>query len=189
MKSLAVVHGVTPGTEREVLAELVILLILAAFPEAAPAGRPDGASAGQWPPVTTRPCAACPNRRLNAAASPTVRKQYRTVFSGRSTYMSHSKSHSSSQSNTSIAASSNDSATWYGKSRLISRRTLIAAMENKTRTRVNTTSAGRAWWARNTRCRFRRRNRARSLLTCSAAVPGRTNRGFCRSRDWWFKER
>src|SRR6202034_3188733 len=44
-------------------------------------------------------------------------------FSGRSTYMSHSKGASSSHSRTSIAASSNDTATWNGKSRLISRRT------------------------------------------------------------------
>ena len=36
----------------------------------------------------------------------------------------HSKERSSSQANTSIAISSNDSATWYGKSRLISKMTL-----------------------------------------------------------------
>src|SRR5580704_9218841 len=44
-------------------------------------------------------------------------------FSGRSTYMSHSNGASSSHSRTSIAASSNDSATWNGKSRLISKST------------------------------------------------------------------
>jgi hypothetical protein len=43
------------------------------------------------------------NRCLKAEASAIERKQHRTVFSGRSTYMSHSNEQSSSQSSTSIA--------------------------------------------------------------------------------------
>src|ERR1700722_3312859 len=81
------------------------------FHNAAPAELSDAASLDQLPPATARPSDAFPNRRLNAETSANVRKQYLTVFSGRSTYMSHSKSHPSSQSRMSMAASSNDSAT------------------------------------------------------------------------------
>jgi hypothetical protein len=56
----------------------------------APAELSGAASPDQLPPATARPSDAFANRRLNAEASANVRKQYLTVFSGRSTYISHS---------------------------------------------------------------------------------------------------
>jgi hypothetical protein len=88
-------------------------------------GRPDAANRGQCPLATARPSCAFPNRRLKAEASANVRKQYLALLAGRSTYISRGNEHPSSQSRTSIAASSNDSTTWYGKSRFISKITLI----------------------------------------------------------------
>ena len=82
------------------------------FHNAAPAELSGAASPDQLLLATARPSGAFPNRRLNAETSANVRKQYLTVFSGRSTYMSHSKLHPSSQSRMSMAAAANDSATW-----------------------------------------------------------------------------
>ena len=90
--------------------------------QAAPLG---AATSGQRQLATARPSGACPNRCLKAEASSNVRKQYLTVFAGRSTYISHSNAQSSSQSSTSITPSSNDSATWYGRSLLISKITFM----------------------------------------------------------------
>ena len=84
-------------------------------------GASGAVSRSQWPPATARLSDACLKRCLNADASAKVRKQYRTQFEGRSTYMSHSNDEPSSQSRTSMAASSKDNGTWNGKSRLISR--------------------------------------------------------------------
>jgi hypothetical protein len=78
------------------------------FHNAAPAELSGAASPDQLPLATARPSDTFPNRRLNAETSANVRKQYLTVFSGRSTYMSHSKSHPSSQSRMSMAAASNE---------------------------------------------------------------------------------
>ena len=94
-------------------------------------GASGAVSRGQWPPATARLSAACLKRCLNADASAKVRKQYRTQFEGRSTHMSHSNDEPSSQSRTSMAASSKDNGTWNGKSRLISRIALTAYREHK----------------------------------------------------------
>ena len=104
-------HGITSRAQASNSAELVNLFVAATFTSSRRQNylvRPAPINCRR---VTARPSDAFANRRLNTETSAIVRKQYLTVFSGRSTYISHSKSHPSSQSNMSMQASSNDSAT------------------------------------------------------------------------------
>jgi hypothetical protein len=121
----------------------------------ADAGRKGGlvksATIHQWLPATVRLSAASRKRCLNAEASVTARKQYRTAFAGRSTYMSHSNGQPSSQSSTSIAASSKDSSTWNGKSRLILSITPITALRTYQEHKVNIARASGITSAMDTR--------------------------------------
>ncbi len=78
-------HGMATGAERQLFAELVNLIVAAAFTEPRRQHhlvRPVQVNARL---ATALPSVAFPNRRLNAEASSKVRKQYLTVFSGRST--------------------------------------------------------------------------------------------------------